>query len=390
MAVALALRLLWALWVPVEPTSDSHLYHEFARSIAEGRGYAYPDGHLTAYWPVGTSAAYAALYVVFGVRFAPVVALNIALGVAIVALTHRLARTYLGEPVARAAAWIVAAWPLLIEFTTVLASELLFIALLLAALCAVSARAFGPATRGLLYGLLLCGAMYVRPTASPLFLLVPAAQWWNDRRTRDAVVTAVAALLVAVALLAPWAARNHRLFGAPTPVSTNFGANLWMGNNPRSDGGYMPLPARSMGNEAQRDATLKTEAIDFIREHPVAYVRLSLRRLVETFSRETIGVVWNEAGLRRAGAAHLATPLKALSSGYWLTMLAAAAAGVGIALRAKLLPAIHPLTLTPLLFVAVPVLTVSQDRYHMPLIPFVALYAAVAARTACTRWNPRP
>jgi hypothetical protein len=71
--LAIFLRVLWAYIVPVDPVADSFLYNEFAKSIASGNGYAFPNGDITVYWPVGTSAIYAVLYKVFGVSFLPIV-----------------------------------------------------------------------------------------------------------------------------------------------------------------------------------------------------------------------------------------------------------------------------------------------------------------------------
>ncbi|MBC8057609.1 MAG: glycosyltransferase family 39 protein, partial [Rhizobiales bacterium] len=132
--VALLLRLVWAVLVPVEPLSDSYLYDGFAKNIAFGKGYAFPGGDLTVYWPVGASAVFAAIYKVFGTGDLPSALFLALLGAATVWMTWRLARRYSGPVAAGVAAWFVALWPVLIEFTTILASELMFVALVLAAL----------------------------------------------------------------------------------------------------------------------------------------------------------------------------------------------------------------------------------------------------------------
>src|SRR6266566_322816 len=87
MATALLLRLIWAAWVPVDPVSDGVLYDAFAQSIAAGHGYAFADGTLTEYWPVGTSAVYALLYHTFGVHPWVVPVFQAFLGASIVGLT---------------------------------------------------------------------------------------------------------------------------------------------------------------------------------------------------------------------------------------------------------------------------------------------------------------
>lgn len=395
LTAALVLRLLWAWSVPVEPVSDSGIYDEFARSLAAGRGYAYADGQLTAYWPVGTAALYGALYHVFGAGPVPIVVLNLLLGLLAVALTHALAQRYFDARTAAVAAWFVACWPLMIQFTTILASELLFLVLLMATLYAWGHRAIAPLPRAVLWGGFLCAAVYVRPTALPLFFILPLAQAWQERAWRDASMSAVVAAIVAAAMLAPWALRNQALFGTPVLVSTNFGPNLWMGNNPDSTGVYMDLPSDAPSHEVERDRHLKRAAVEFILDNPQRYLALSLKRLVATFGRESIGVTWNEPALRRSWGGGAIMPLKLLSSLYWAGLFTLALLGLGLALARGRIGVLHPLVLVGALFVAVPVLTVGQDRYHVPLNGILAIFASWAVvwlkdRYAVTSASSRP
>jgi hypothetical protein len=177
---------------------------------------------------------------------------------------------------------------------------------------------------------------------------------------------------VAAALLGPWAARNQDQLGAPVLVSTNFGPNLWMGNNPASTGGYMPLPKEDFGGEVEREAALKQRALDFILARPDRYLELSAARFFQSFSRETIGVAWNERGLPPS----MRAPLKVLSTAFWWAAFALSLLGVALFLLPKPIRIFDPIIICPGLFAAVAVLVVAQDRYHMPLNPFVAIFAA--------------
>ncbi len=393
-ASALLLRLVWAWLVPVVPVSDSVMYEAFARSIAQGHGYAYPDGQLTSYWAVGASAAYAVLYATFDQPRLWVAVAQALLGAFIVGLTWRLARTRLDARGAALSAWIVALWPTLIAFTTILASELLFIALMLLALNVWISRHWPLVLRAVLWGAFIAGATYVRPTAWPLLLVFPTLQCLLDGRRREALAMAVVSVTTAAALFAPWVHRNFSLYGQFVLVATNGGPNLWMGNNPLSNGGYMPLPERTFATEAARDRELGRDAMAYIREHPGDYVRLSLRRAVMTYDRESIGVVWNETGLRDRFGARVIQPLKLLASAYWWVVLAGGVAGAACALwRARPLP--WPELAALMYFAVVPILTVGQDRYHLPIDPLLALFAAWGAtllvwrvpdRRATPRW----
>lgn len=392
LVAALVLRLAWAVLVPVQPLSDSVVYDQFARSIANGHGYAYPDGSLTVFWPVGTSAVYALLYRLIGEHWSVIAGFNVALGVALVGLTHALAKRYFDARTAIVAAWLTAAWPVLVQFTTVLASELLFTTLLLAALWVWGSQRGHWVARTVLWASLLCAASYMRPIAWPLLAVLPALDGLRQpHQLRLALATLAVASVSAALWFAPWMYRNHTLFGVPVLVSANGGSNLWMGNNPQATGAYMPMPPTPGMNEVQRDQHLGRLARNFIVENPLAYLKLGLRRLAITFSRETIGVVWNQTGLAsRFGAASLPA-FKLVSSLYWGLVLLAGSWGLWrLGQRQGLLRcARHPLVVVLVYLALIPILTVGQDRYHLPLDPLLAMLAAYAvaqgAKTASLR-----
>jgi len=375
---ALLVRLCWIVFVEVDPVSDGAMYREFAQSLARGDGYAYSNGQLTVYWAVGASAFYAVLKLLFGASELPIVFANLLIGVGIVLLTYLIALRYFEKGIAKKAAWIVALWPVLIQFTTVYASELLFIFLLLAALYLWGACAGNAFFNSFIWGALLCGAVYVRPTAIPLFLALPVIYLINTRDSRGALFSLCGAVFTASLLLAPWVMRNQQVFGSPVLVSANFGSNLWMGNNPKSTGAYMNLPDIYFSSEIDRERYFKAEAWNFIEANPLEYFKLAVRRVVITYDRETIGVAWNEPALRRAmGESGLAI-VKLISTGFWLLTATFALAGIGWALWCRAIGLFHPLLVVAGFFFVVPVLTVGQDRYHLPMNPFLAIFAAYA------------
>lgn len=386
---AFLLRAAWAATIGMEPVSDSAMYRAFALSIANGAGYAFPDGQLTVYWAVGTSAFYALIHSLFGTSLAFASAANLIVGVALVHLTYLVALRYFGEKVAIGAGWLMAVWPVLIEFTTIYASEVLFMFLLLAAIYVWGMPRLNTWLKAALWGGLLCLATYVRPTALPLFFLLPALHFWIDRDWRSAFASGLIASVTAAMLFAPWVVRNQQLFGQPVLVSANFGSNLWMGNNPASNGGYMPLPDIQFRDEVVRDQYFKRLAVDFIKANPVEYVKLSFKRFIQTYDRETIGIAWNESALRRLGGERFLQLSKLVSTLYWWAIAVCGAIGVCWAVLARKSRELHPLLVVGALFFVVPILTVGQDRYHLPLDPLLALFAAFALHNAWRTFRER-
>jgi len=380
LSVAAILRIAWASLVRVSPVSDSAAYDAFARNIAAGNGFCWTPGTPTAYWPVGTSAIYALLYLLFGYSYIPIVILNIVLGVSIVALTISLSRHWLTSTAAIAAGALMAIWPLLIEFTTILASELFFIFFIMTALWLAERKSMPALPRWIITGLSLAAASYIRPLAMVLFVLfyIPDLLILGRKsRFLPACLVTGAAMLLAIA---PWAYRNYLVFDHLVPISTNGGSNFWMGNNPETGGGYMRLPQLEIENEVDRDNKLKDIAIEYIKKEPLSFIGRTARKALILHDRETIGVVWNEKGLTKAFGAPSLNGFKIVSSLYWYAVLGLGAIGLIFLIRNKgvLQALLSPPVYLWLYFLIVHSVTVVNDRYHMPSIPFIALLAGYA------------
>jgi 4-amino-4-deoxy-L-arabinose transferase-like glycosyltransferase len=381
LALALLLRVAWAVAVPVAPVSDGRVYDRHARELAAGQGYRAEDGKPTAYWPVGTAFLYAVPYRAFGERYAPVVALNVVLGVAVVGLSMILAGRWFGRSASLVAGLLLACWPVLIEFTTVLASEVPFLVLMLGAWVAWTAPRPGLIARSVIAGVCLAGAAYVRPTALllPVVFAIPEVLG-RGRITAQLYQVALAAGVMGLCFT-PWVLRNQRAFGEFVLISTNGGPNTWMGNSPGTTGEYRRLPEQVRGmSEPDRDRFLAGEAKAYIRAEPLAFVKRTLVKLVRLHDRETIGVVWNADGLARRYPAWLIRGLKLASTAYWWAGLALALAGTGwlVWTRGVWAAATHPAVVLWAYFAAVHAVTVIQDRYHMASLPVIAALAALA------------
>ncbi|MBB4657968.1 glycosyltransferase family 39 protein [Parvularcula dongshanensis] len=397
--VALALRLAWALLVPIVPVSDSNIYLQGALNLHRHGVYGVVADRPFAYWPVGPSAAYAFGFALFGEGMRAVLVMNLAAGIGVVATTALLARRWFGEAAGLTAGVLTAVWPGLILFTTVMQSELFFCLAVNAALLS-----WRPGTRtwpalALLTGLFVAAASYMRPTGLLLPVLLVGLEFCAQRRlSARPVLFAVLALVVAGASIAPWTLRNQRLFGEPVLISTNAGPNLWMGNNPDTTYGYMPLPDRVEGlSETARAHVLKEEAIAYMKANPLRTVQGFFVKLLETHERETIGVSWNEPGITQSLGGWAVLPIKLVSQGYWLAILALGLAGMGLvawgsAARLKAgapLEALSVLAAPPLVlwgyYAGVHAIVVAGDRYHYPSNPFIAALAAFAICAAAPR-----
>ncbi len=266
----------------------------------------------------------------------------------------------------------------MIEYTTILASELLFNFFVLAAFWTAGALTRKWLPRSLATGILLAASSYIRPIALLLAPLMFLREAMIERKAIRAIAACTLSVIVMLALLLPWSLRNTHVFGKFVLVSTNAGANFWMGNNPKTDGGYMDLPETGIANEADRYHYLHKLASEYIWEKPVAFLTRTIKKAILLHDRESIGVAWNEQGLQQRFGHRILMPLKLVSTPYWWLMLASALYGTFLLFRHR--PWLDVLTLPPLTawayFIAVHSVVVNGDRYHMPSIPFIAMLAA--------------
>lgn len=373
-------RILWAVAVPVDPVSDSYAYDTFAKNLAIGQGYGWNSKDLTAFWPPGTSFIYALLYLIFGHTYIPIIILNLFVSLVIVAVTMRLAEVWFNPTVATSAGWLLALWPSQIQFTTVLASELLFNAFVLIALLLWLNEQMTLRFRAIWVGVTLAAASYVRPTALLIPILLLFFRWIYSKELFKTVTATLIMVIVMALLIAPWSYRNTQLFGQFVTISTNSGSNLWMGNNPKSTGGYMNLPPEVKGmNEAQRDDYLESIAKNHIKEEPLLFLKRCVTRIFDTHSRESIGIAWNQKGLTKRYGEQILRPLKILNQVYWMSMLGLSLIGIILLVKQKGLinTLIHPTILIWGYYAAVHAIIVSQDRYHFPSIPMISILAAI-------------
>lgn len=345
--IALLLRVVWGGVVPVEPVSDSQAYLTFAQNVASGGAYGWRPDEPSAFWAPGTSLVYAALFRVFGEGFRSIVVLNVILGVAGVWLTMVVGARLLGARAGMIAGVIAALWPFHIQFTTILASELLCTTLSLGGMAAWIFWKDRPAARIIAGGVLFAAASYARPTALLVPVIIAGLDFLRGPDRARTFIHAALLGLVMAATIAPWTIRNARVFGQFVPISTNSGSNFWMGNNPDTTGTYQPLPewVEGMG-EVERDRALKRAAMEYIAEEPVAFAKRTVIKLFRLHDRQTIGITWNK-GLSRVFPEPAIKALKAAGQAYWLAVLVLGVVGTFLllVLRGPLAAVLSPVVM---------------------------------------------
>ena len=382
LGIAFLARLLWAAVVPVMPVSDCYDYHTLALNLVQHGVYGWSPNEPTAAWPPGTSAAYALIYSVFGSGQWAIKCFNLAIGVLIVFLTVELGSRWFNRAVGIIAGLLVGLWPVLIEFTTIIASEILFAAALLGVLCLFdeicrNERHFKLLT--VLLGCLIGFASLLRPTAILLPALLASVFYVQKREIIPSLKLVSITTVLMLIILMPWSARNYALFGEPVLSSTSGGAVLWMGNNPTTTGFYQKPPDYAGMNEVQLNRRLGNEAVAYIKQAPAAFATRTVVKAFRLYERETIGVWWNAQGIERTFGSLGGTAIKVASQAFWMVALLLFGVGCYFSSRQGFASfACHPGIATLAYFTLVYATFVVQDRYHVPTDPIMAIFAAYA------------
>lgn len=399
LAAGLAARVLVAVltrsW-EVSPRRDflafGYEMGMIARAIATGHGFAWPPGTdwlwyepgPTAWMPPLYPGLMALVFEGFGV-FSPasaaiLIALQTAASLLTCALLYVVGKPVFGTRAALLAALALALYPAAIHFSVQkFWSTTFFAACPLLLILALDRAARRPTLAvGLGVGLLFGLAALLDPV---VLAAVPFALVWLAWRSEGAAaartrvpIAALAGLLVA---LSPWMVRNHGVFGRLVPVKSNFGNELFVGNNPFSVGDHRDVgltlrhwddlltPAEreriEAGNEVERSALLGGKAVRYVAADPARFLRLSANRILHYWTRPNPPGGWAER----------------ISELCWLAVLGAGILGLATSdlRRARVQLGLLFLLTLPLPFYLT---LVSHFRYRFALEPLLLLFAAAA------------
>jgi 4-amino-4-deoxy-L-arabinose transferase-like glycosyltransferase len=370
---------------------DEQHYTQLANNLVRGNGFAWRAGAPTSLRPPLYPAVVAAIWRVAGEgSFQVVRALQILVGMLTAWLVYLLGRRVYDEDVGRYAAAVVWLYPTLIFFTfTILTEGLFTLLLVLFVLLSVRLVQAPTAANAIVCGAVLGLSALARSVLWPLPLaLCPLLLLLLRRPVQQRLALSALVLAGFTVVVTPWALRNTRLQGVTTIVDTMGGPNIWMGNYDHTPerrmwdavslGGNHALskalraefPAQHL-TEGQKDKWAMKDALRYMLAHPAT----TFRRAVIKF-----GDFW---GLEREYAAGIRQGL--YSPPTWLGVPASVVIAIAYAVVALLFAGgvwlaapewrVHVLLLLPVVAtMGVHTIVFGHSRYHVPLIPIMALY----------------
>lgn len=366
---------------------DSAEYARWARAIAAGDWLGREPFFQAPLYPYLIALVYRGVASPHAVYL-----LQIAAAVAGLWALHRAGREMADEATGLAAAFLGAVYaPFVFHDVQLLKESLATTAVAFLLWALAGARRRGNAASWLVAGALLGLLALLRENAlllAPVLALLAFSRGDVPRVARR--VGAFAAGLVLV--LVPVAARNAALGGGFLPTTYQGGVNLYIGNNPSADGRYRPLvPGRQVPEMERREPWRLAEAalgrrlaasevssywlhrsLDWARSRPVDFARLTLRKLALYWSPrewpDAVDYAWVRQRSPLLAAVGLELPGLAL----------AAAVGLAVAWRRRLLGRLAPAWLFGLAWMVSTVAFFLFSRYRLPGLPPLCLLGGVA------------
>ena len=370
-AALLASRILAIAAIPTPLRTDWVDYHQLGTTLASGQA-------IDTARPIGWPAVLGVLYRVGGPNPLFGELFNVGAMVVTALLLFWLTRRSYGPVAAVAATFIYAISPAPAIFVAVLASEPLFAALLIGAIC-LAILAIDRGWRGwIATGLVLALAQYVRPAALillPAFLALPILTIVPLRR---AILPVVLLGSFFVLGLVPNVVSQYERTGRLTLSTSNFdGLNLLVGLNEKSGGSY-----------SREDRALFADVPPTSREFVDAPYRLALERLradplvVVRLAPTKFQRMWGDATYAARFAIvdnDPADPGRALLTimSQGIHVLTLVLAFVGVLARRSPEPVVILIILSLLMATLVAVVLETQPRYHAPFEPLLCLLAGV-------------
>jgi hypothetical protein len=226
------------------------------------------------------------------------------------------------------------------------------------------------------YGALWALAAMVNPG---VVSILPGLALWAIWPLRVRFATAgrlvLASSLIFLAGIAPWTIRNYVVFHKIIPFRSNFGLELWLGNNPGVPDSWSPwLHPNDDSSEAAKYARMteipymaekQQEGIRFIRTHPRDVLNFTLHRFANNWlgMDEPPSDIWS----------HVSLQVKLIVLGNCLYPLLSLL-GIFFAYREQNEIAV-PLALVMLFFPLVFYVTHASTRYRHPMDPVMLILA---------------
>lgn len=382
---------------------DMFQYDMLARSIISGDGYRWyaqddlylvqnyipfdlatvaydPKGVVTSFRPPLYPAFLAIVYFFSGIspdRFFAARLTQVFLNASLVPMTYFAARQVFPHHIraARWSAWAIALYPMMVIYPLSLATENLFFVLVLAFVLALfKAVRDGRLRWFFLSGLLIGLSALTRSVIFPVGAVAALWAWIALKNSKGAA----ALLLTSVLVCLPWIARNSMLHGRLVGIESSLGYNLYVGYHPKSTGTFqygISLDLIPMLDDGVRDRIGTAKAIEFIKSDPLRILPLAVMRAGHFFGLERRALTYFYSN-NYFGYINTSTLLGASTLLLLPFVVMASSSVFGLVLADWRRNEVILLGLLLVTYILPHILLLAEDRFHLTIIPFLAIFAA--------------
>ncbi|SMC23200.1 Dolichyl-phosphate-mannose-protein mannosyltransferase [Clostridium acidisoli DSM 12555] len=300
-AVAILLSILWIIFVNSKPYSDFSYYNNVAKQVANGGQWG------DTYTSVGYSIVLGFVYKIFGSGIMVAKVFNLVLTfLSYVILYRLLKKMHISEGRKKFIYTVFVFFPNNIFYNSLLGTEILFTTILLIiTLIYFSDVRYKYIIIGILTGI---NAM-IKPFFMVFFFAIILLEVINKRKFLVPLRNGIIVLLLSLITIAPWCYRNTKLVGETTFISNNGGIVLYINNNSQNKLGRWMAASNVensivnkkeyiKANATEKNKMLSKAAKKWIIGHPLQFVELGFKRLVNTYLvPDDLNFTFYEAGL---------------------------------------------------------------------------------------------
>ncbi|AKA69886.1 glycosyltransferase family 39 protein [Clostridium scatologenes] len=284
--LGLLASILWVTFVNTQPFSDFDYYYNLSVDIANG----FPWGDT--YTSVGYCIVLGGIFKLFGASILKAKIFNILLiFVSNICFISILDKLDIKERKKKIIFVLFVFMPNNIFYNSILATEVLFTTILLL----ITNIYFGNAKFKYLWIGILTGLnTMVKPFFIIFFFAIFLVDLLKEKKFMKSMKNSFLVLLVSTLVISPWIYRNTKLVGQFTYVSNNGGIVLYINNNSQNNVGrwmaaeevensIVKTDEYKSANMTQKNKMLSNAAKNWIKDHPVQFVELGIKRLFNTY-----------------------------------------------------------------------------------------------------------
>lgn len=390
-------RFLWIYLVPTDPSNDFYLYYDYAVKASKGLFTQYDATYPLFPFKFGYPLIVSLAFRLFGTSVWVAKIVNVIVSVATALLLYSIALKIAGKRVGRIAGILYAFWPAQIMYTSVLASEHMFILFSLISVyffirLIQSKSSIHRNAYAVIIGISLAVSQFVRPL-SLLYLgiyifFIFFYSKWHELTKRDLISKGLIVSALIVTYLIGWTSLTSFVEGyTKVPISkSSSGFSFLVGTNFDSSGMYNQADANILEEfnydvkKVHRESVKR--AVNRIINYPIGFLNLMEKKFIIQWTSDNYGFYWSTIDFtyRTDFTTLLKEEYKQFqrtSQLYYLVILIFAFLSLIFLIRDK-----KEGNYIWIVFILVFLGTVGaftlfevQDRYHYPVIPFLIIMA---------------